>query len=158
MPKFLISACLAGESVRYDGKHCLNTTLKSLLESGQAIMICPEVAGGLKIPRLPAEILGGDGHDVLADQARVINVQGEDVTSEFILGAQKTLAFAQKHQVTHVVLKSHSPSCGSGQIYDGTFSGQKINGVGVTSALLQQHGFQLWTEHQFLEHLNTKTY
>ena len=149
MKKFLISACLVGQHVRYDGKHSLNEKIQTLIVSHQVILVCPEMAGGLAAPRLAAEIIGGDGHDVLAGKARVINTVGEDVTATFIQGAQLALTLAQHHQVTHVILKANSPSCGSQQIYDGTFQGQKRTGQGVTTALLQQHGFKVIDELQF---------
>lgn len=153
MKKYLISACLVGENVRYDGKNCLQHKLKQLIEMEQAVMICPEVSGGLSTPRLPAEIVGGDGYAVLNGHAKVIDSQGNDVTNEFILGAQKTLKLAQQHQVTHIILKANSPSCSSKLIYDGTFSGTKIQGKGVTTALLEQHGFMVMTEDEFLKQL-----
>ena len=156
MKKYLISACLIGENVRYDGKNCLQQQLKQLIETGQAVTICPEVSGGLSTPRPPAEIVGGDGCDVLNHRAKVIDAQDNDVTQAFILGAEKTLKLAQKYQVTHVILKANSPSCGSNMIYDGTFTGQKIHGVGVTTALLEQHGFQVITEDAFLKQLENK--
>lgn len=138
--KYLISACLVGENVRYDGKNCLHVA------TGQAVMICPEVSGGLNTPRLPAEIFGGDGEDVLNGRAKVLDTSGNDVSDAFILGATKALQLAQQHQVTHVILKANSPSCGSKLIYDGTFSGQKILGQGITTALLNlknQIGMQM---------------
>lgn len=150
MKKYLISACLTGENVRYDGKNSLQNKLKQLLETDQAVIICPEVSGGLSTPRLAAEIVGGDGHAVLKNQAKVIDTQGNNVSNEFILGAEKTLKLAQYYQVTHVILKANSPSCGSNLIYDGTFSGQKIQGKGVTTALLEQYGFIVMTEDEFL--------
>ena len=149
--KYLISACLAGYSVRYDGKHCLHQAIKQLLDAKQAVVVCPEVAGGLSTPRHAAEIVGGDGSDVLKGQAKVMTHTGEDVTQSFITGAHQALKLAQLHQVTHVVLKAHSPSCGSSLIYDGTFTGKKIQGLGVTAALLQQHGFQILNEDEFLD-------
>lgn len=152
--KYLISACLLGQAVRYDGGHCLVEALQQLLATGQAIAFCPEVAGGLSTPRLPAEIVAGDGLHVLAGQAKVLDSAGVDVTAAFVLGAERCLALAQQHQVTHVILKANSPSCGSRQIYDGSFSGQKIDGQGVTAALLKQHGFQVMTEHAFLQQLS----
>lgn len=154
MSKFLISACLAGQPVRYDGQHALQQTLKALLEQQRAVIICPEVSGGLATPRLAAEIVGGDGTDVLKGNAKVLDCAGTDVTQAFIEGAHHALKLAQLHQVTHVILKANSPSCGSNFIYDGSFTGQKIQGNGVTAALLKQHGFEVWTEHEFLEHLN----
>lgn len=153
MVKYLISACLVGEQVRYDGQDCLEAKLNALIENGQAIYVCPEVIGGLSIPRHPAEIMGGDGADVLAGRAKVIDTAGVDVTEAFIKGAHIALKLAQRHHVSHVILKSNSPSCGSQLIYDGSFSGQKIVGNGVTAALLKQHGFQVWTEQVFLDQL-----
>ena len=157
MKKYLISACLVGENVRYDGQNCLQQQLKQLIETDQAVMICPEVSGGLAIPRLPAEIVGGDGHDVLNHCARVLDLKGNDVTSAFISGAKKTLNLVKKHQITHIVLKANSPSCGSNMIYDGSFTGQKTRGVGVSTALLQQHGFEVMTEDEFLVRLNNSS-
>lgn len=151
--KYLISACLVGENVRYDAKNCLQHKLKYLVDTQQAIVICPEVSGGLSTPRHPAEIINGDGTAVLKGTAQVINIQGDDVTQAFILGAEKTLKLAQQHQVTHIILKANSPSCGSQMIYDGTFTGHKIQGKGVTATLLEQHGFQVMTEHEFLQKL-----
>ncbi len=154
MKKYLISACLVGENVRYDGKNCLQQQLKKLVATGQAVMICPEVSGGLNTPRLPAEIVKGHGVDVLNGQAKVLDTSGNDVSDAFILGATKALKLAQQHQVTHVILKANSPSCGSKLIYDGTFSGQKIQGQGVTTALLEQYGFKVITEDEFLAQFN----
>lgn len=154
--KYLISACLVGENVRYDGKNCLQQQLKRLIVTGQAVIICPEVFGGLPTPRSAGEIIGGNGTDVLNGHAKVIDTLGNDVSIEFILGAQKALKLAQDNQVTYVILKANSPSCGSWFIYDGTFSGQKIEGKGITTALLEQHGFKVLTEDEFYnEHLKT---
>lgn len=151
--KYLISACLLGQMVRYDGGHCQVAVLQQLLATGQAIAFCPEVAGGLSTPRLPAEIVAGDGLAVLAGQAQVLDSSGQDVTAAFIRGAERCLALAKQHQVSHVVLKANSPSCGSTQIYNGQFNGQKIDGQGVTAALLSQHGFAVLSEQQFLQQL-----
>lgn len=89
MNKYLISACLVGQNVRYDAKSCLQLKLKQLLDTHQAVVICPEIAGGLSTPRQPAEIINGDGFAVLQGQAKVMDLQGFDVTNEFILGAEK---------------------------------------------------------------------
>lgn len=151
MPKYLISACLVGENVRYDGQNCLQQKLRQLVIEQRAVIICPEVSGGLSTPRLAAEIVGGNGEDVLYGKAKVLDSAGNDVSNAFIQGAYKALQLAQKHQITHVILKANSPSCGSELIYDGSFSGNKIQGNGVTSALLKQHGFKVITEDQFLQ-------
>ena len=148
--KYLISACQVGENVRYDAKNCLHLALKQLIEQQRAICICPEISVGLSTPRLAAEIRGGNGFDVLAGKAQVITSHGQDVSDEFIQGAKATLALAQHLQVSHVILKANSPSCGSDGIYNGSFTGEKIQGVGVTTALLQQHGFVVMTENEFL--------
>ncbi|CAM9212980.1 2-thiouracil desulfurase family protein [Acinetobacter bereziniae] len=155
-PKYLISACLVGENVRYDAQNCLHDKLKQLLDNQHAVVICPEVSGGLSTPRPSAEIVGGDGYAVLLGQAKVQDANGDDVSSAFIQGAEKTLKLAQQHQVTHIVLKANSPSCGSNMIYDGSFSGQKVQGKGVTTALLEQHGFVVLTEDEFLKQLDSE--
>ena len=144
----LVSACLAGKPVRYDGSDCLHLKVQQLIDEQKAIAICPELLAGLPIPRLPAEIVGGDGAAVLAGTARVIDQAGQDVTQQYIQGAYSALAIAQKYQATHVVLKENSPSCGSQQIYDGSFLGMKIQGAGVTTALLRQHGILALSEKQ----------
>lgn len=151
--KYLISACLVGENVRYDAKNCYTHALKQLLLAKQAVIICPEVMGGLSTPRLTAEIVGGDGIDVLNGHARVLDSAGNDQSKAFVDGAYLALKLAQQHQVTHVVLKANSPSCGTHQIYDGNFNATKIMGQGVTAALLTQHGFKVIDENQFLQHL-----
>ncbi|WP_203364630.1 DUF523 domain-containing protein [Bacillus sp. REN10] len=142
----LISSCLAGESVRYDGAHCLEQPLRKLVEEGKAVMACPEVMGGLSIPREPAEIIGGDGRDVLTGKAKVVTKSGKDVTEQFISGAYRMLEKAQQVKATAVVLKENSPSCGSHMIYNGEFTGKKMAGDGVTAALLKQYGFRVISE------------
>jgi len=154
MPKYLVSACLAGENVRYDGKNCLQQKLKDLVKNNQAIMICPEVMGGLATPRLPAEIVGGSAQNVFTNQAKILDASGQDVTEEFLKGAYKALEIAKKNHITHVILKENSPSCGSHFIYDGTFQGQKTKGMGLTASLFQQHGFQVLSENEFLHQLD----
>lgn len=146
----LVSSCLAGLKVRYDGKDCLYTEIQRLTDEKNAETICPEVVGGLSIPRKPAEIVGGDGYDVLDGKAKVINTSGEDVTAEFLRGAYRALEKAIEVNATLIVLKESSPSCGSSKIYDGCFSGRKIPGNGVTSALLKRNGFKVISEEQFL--------
>lgn len=153
MPKYLMSACLAGENVRYDGRHCLQEQLKKLVENGDAIMVCPETMGGLATPRLPAEIVGGSAEDVLNGKAEVLDSKANNLTQTFINGAYKVLKIAQSNQITHVILKENSPSCGSHFIYDGTFKAQKIRGMGITATLLKQHGFIVLSEDDFLETL-----
>ncbi|MDV2884981.1 DUF523 domain-containing protein [Alkalihalophilus pseudofirmus] len=149
----LVSACLAGLEVRYDGKHSLDNRIRTLVEEKQAVTICPEVLGGFSTPREPAEIIGGDGEDVLDGKAKVINKCGEDVTSLYLKGAYATLETAKNINATLVVLKENSPSCGSTMIYNGEFKGEKIPGNGVTSALLKRNGLRVISEEQFVENI-----
>lgn len=148
-PKILISACLLGRPVRYNGsaKPVLHPALSAWQEAGQLVMICPEVAAGFSTPRPPAEITHGQsGPDVLASTARVQDTTGEDVTDQFISGAKIALALAQEHDCKFAILTDASPSCGSTHIYDGTFQGKKHPGAGVTTALLRAHGVQVFAE------------
>lgn len=147
----LVSSCLAGLNVRYNGTHCLHDRISKLVAENKAVTICPEVIGGLSTPREPAEIIGGDGEDVLNGKAKVVDKSGNDVTEFFIKGAYATLEKAKEINATIVVLKENSPSCGSSKIYNGEFNGKKIDGNGVTSALLKRNGFQVISEEQFIK-------
>ena len=146
----VISACLVGEKVRYDGNHKLDLFYKNLIDEKKAISICPEILGGLQVPREPAEIIGGDGYDVWNDQAKVMTVAGRDVTIQFKEGAKRALSIIKDLNVDTVILKSDSPSCGSTVIYDGTFTGNKKEGVGVTTALFTLNGINVYDEKTFL--------
>ncbi|WP_347550025.1 DUF523 domain-containing protein [Pseudalkalibacillus hwajinpoensis] len=147
----LVSSCLAGLEVRYDGHHSLNTNVRTLVEENNAVTICPELLGGFSTPREPAEIVGGDGEDVLNGKARVIERSGKDVTQLYIKGAYTTLDKAIEIGATIVVLKENSPSCGSSMIYNGEFIGKRVLGNGVTSALLKRNGLRVISEKQFAE-------
>lgn len=143
----IVSACFAGIHCRYDQRHNALAEIRRLVREGKAIPVCPEQAGGLPTPRNPAEIVGGgDGEDVLDGKARVIDNQGNDVTEQFLAGARKTLAVARAVGAKQAILKERSPSCGSCMIYDGTFSGGKKPGLGVTAALLRRHGIEVVSE------------
>lgn len=109
-------------------------------------MVCPELLGGFSTPREPAEIVGGDGVDVLEGRARVVERSGRDVTELYIKGAYETLEMARSIQATVVVLKEYSPSCGSSMVYNGEFRNKKVIGHGVTTALLQRNGIQVISE------------
>ena len=157
MPKILISACLLGEKVRYDGKDNLQThaRLQAWIKAGNVVAICPEMAGGLPTPRPPAEIQSSKtAVDILNGNAKIITDTNIDVTSQYLKGAYATLALAQKHHIHTAILKGRSPSCGSHQIYDGTFSRSLIAGMGVTTALLSQHGITVFDEMQINEALH----
>ena len=138
--KVVISACLLGVRCRYDGGDSRNEAAIKHKETDELIPVCPEEAGGLLTPRPPAEIVGGDGNDVLDGKAKIMTVDGTDVTEAYLKGAHHALQVAQSHRATQVILKARSPSCGCGDIYDGTFSGTLTAGDGVTTALLKRHG------------------
>jgi len=146
--KILVSACLLGEQVRYDGEILPNypPILKEWEKLGSVIPVCPEVTGGLPIPRPPAEIQGGDGKDVVAGTSKVMDINGKDVTTEFLIGAREALRLAEENDVEYAILKALSPSCGGKMTYDGSFSGSLKEGQGVTAALLGKMGIQVYNE------------
>ena len=142
----LVSACLAGCACRYDGSSNDDDEVARLVAEGRAVLVCPEEDGGLGTPRPPAEIVGGDGHDVLAGRARVVTREGRDVTEEYLEGARRALAAAQAAGATKAILKARSPSCGKARIYDGSFTRTLTAGDGVTTALLTQEGIEVLSE------------
>ncbi len=142
---YIISACLAGINCRYDGKNSGIVELEKLVKDGKAIALCPEVLGGLSIPRVSCEIILDD-----KGQKRVKTKDGNDVTDRFIDGAQKTLDIARILGTKVAILKSKSPSCGIGQVYDGTFSGNLIEGNGFTAELLIKNGVEVYSENNFI--------
>ncbi|MGM9891421.1 MAG: DUF523 domain-containing protein [Limosilactobacillus sp.] len=139
----LISACLAGFNVRYDGGNARRELAVKLVALGKAITVCPEIMAGFVTPRIPAEIQGGDGNDVLAGRARVVTKNGRDVTQQYVNAARQVFRIAQAHDVQVAFLKQKSPACGTQLVYDGHFSGHKIAGMGVTAALLAQNNIQV---------------
>ena len=145
--KLLISACLLGQPVRYDGKSkpiAQLAWLKQLEQEHRLVVICPELAGGLPVPRAPAERVGD----------RVLAENGIEVTDEFNLGAEKALALCQQHQIRFALLKANSPSCGNKQIYNGSFNQTLTAGMGLTAQLLSEHGVKVFSELE-LEQLKT---
>ncbi|MCK4261325.1 MAG: DUF523 domain-containing protein [Halanaerobiales bacterium] len=142
----LVSACLVGVNCRYNGEGNNHPDVLAYLKDKQWIPICPEQLGGLPTPRSPAEITNGDGADVLSKEASVVTQDGLDVSESFIRGAEETLHIAQLSRATEAILKERSPSCGSCQIYDGSFEGKKKLGSGVTATLLKLHGIQVRSE------------
>ena len=146
----MISACLLGQIVRYDAKKIEvdHRLLRQWQQEGRLVPVCPEVEGGLAVPRPAAEIDGGDGALVLAEYARVITADGEDLTERFLRGARAALHLARKHQIRMAILKENSPSCGSQLIYDGSFSGRKVKGSGVTTTLLENNRIKVFNEYQ----------
>lgn len=154
MNKILISACLSGFHVRYNGSgSTLVSDALSLWQQQQRLVVCcPEMAAGFSIPRPPAEITVGDnGISVLQGQGQVRENNGQDVTERFLLGAYLALEMAQAHHCRYALLTDGSPSCGSQMLYDGNFSGVTRPGAGVAAQLLRQHGIIVYSHHQIDE-------
>lgn len=145
----ILSACLCGIECKYDGNSNMHPVFQELLRCGRAIPVCPEQLGGLPTPRVPAEI-SGTGEQVLGGRARVINRLGDEVSTSFIKGAQQTLNIAKTVNPSLIILKSRSPSCGVGAIYDGSFSSRLKEGDGVTAALLKRHGYAVIDDETYL--------
>lgn len=144
-----MSACLLGKEVRYDGSDCRQDgMLKQWQNEGRIISFCPEVAGELPVPRPPAEIENGNAETVLQGKNNVRRKDGTDVTDAFLQGAEKALAECWKYRIKIAVLKEDSPSCGVRRVNNGTFSGIKIDGQGVTTLLLARHGISVFSEQQ----------
>jgi uncharacterized protein YbbK (DUF523 family) len=145
----LVSACLLGRPVRYDGsaKTAAHSALVQWAAEGRLVALCPEIAAGFATPRAPAEIEERrDGSEVLAGRAVVREATGADVTSAYCEGARAALAIARQKGCRFALLTDGSPSCGSNFIYDGSFSGQIHEGVGVTTALLRENGVEVFAE------------
>ena len=138
MKKILVSACLLGYNCRYKGDNCKNEKALALSSEAELIPVCPEVLGGLPTPRLPGEIVGD----------KVLASNGDDVTEQYLRGARLALEIAKNNRVALCVLKANSLSCGKGKIYDGTFSGTKTEGNGMTARLLLAEGFEVITEEE----------
>jgi len=132
----MISACLAGVRCRFDGASKPNEKVIELVRQGKAVLVCPEQLGGMPTPRVPSEIVG----------KKVMSKEGKDVTANFILGAEEALKIAKMYGCKEAILKQKSPSCGSGVIFDGTFSKKKIKGDGMFARLLKKNGIKVRTE------------
>ena len=149
--KILVSACLMGHAVRYDGraKPLIHPAIERWREEGRLVTICPEMSAGMVVPRPPAEIAdGATGEDALAGTARVMEISGGDVTDGFRQAAENALALARETGCRYALLIDGSPSCGSGFIYDGTFSGGRHPGDGVTAALLKRAGIEVYSDRE----------
>ena len=144
MNRILISSCLLGNPVRYDGnsKPVYHDIINYWQQLGCLVTICPEMSGGLPVPKPAAEI---------QINGKVLTQSGQDVSEQFKRGAQNTLALCQQQHIKVAVLKQSSPSCGSLNIYDGSFSGQKISGMGVSAKLLTEHGVKVFCEQTLVE-------
>lgn len=134
----IVSACLAGVKCRYDGKANPSDKVNELVKEGKAVLVCPEQLGGLTTPRPTAEKVG----------ERVLTKDGVDVTPQFIKGAKESLKIAKENGCNEAILKSKSPSCGCGKIYDGTFSGKLIDGDGIFTELLKKNNINVSSEEE----------
>jgi uncharacterized protein YbbK (DUF523 family) len=132
----IVSACLAGIRCRYNGEASDCQKVIELVKQGRAIPVCPEHLGGLPTPREPAEQKNG----------KIFTISGKDVTSQFAKGAQETLRIAKLAKCDKAIFKSKSPSCGSGKVFDGTFSGRLVDGDGITTKILKENGIKVVTE------------
>ncbi len=151
MEKILISACLLGAKVRYHGGDALldHPVLKRWADEGRLVSVCPEVAGDLPTPRPPAELIGdGGGRAVLDRRLSVKTEDGTDLSDAFITGAGSALALARQHSIKLAILKDGSPSCGTTYIRDGSFSGRRVNDLGVAAALLERTGVRVFSDMQ----------
>ena len=137
--KYIVSACLLGDNCKYNGGNNYSKEIIEFLKDKEYIKVCPECLGGLKIPRVPSEIKGD----------KVLSKEGSNVTTQYNLGAEKVLNIALKNNCDCAILKSKSPSCGCGLIYDGTFSNKLISGDGITTRLLKEHGLKVINSDEF---------
>jgi uncharacterized protein YbbK (DUF523 family) len=148
----LVSKCLLGENCKYNGKNNKSDKVAEYLKDKAFIGVCPEVMGGLKTPRRPAEICFGSGEDVISKKAAVINDRGENCTGQYLKGAARVLGIAHGSGATLAILKENSPSCGCHSIYNGEFSGKTKKGCGVTTSLLRKHGISVISEEELEKH------
>jgi uncharacterized protein YbbK (DUF523 family) len=154
MEKIFLSACLLGERVRYHGgeANIVSDIIEKWKKEGRIVSLCPEVSAGFSVPRPPSEIYGeGGGSAVLNGTAKVVKKDHNDYSDLFVLGAQNTMKMILEHKIKMAILKEGSPSCGVNFIYDGTFSGKKVTGQGVTSSLLKKNGIHVFAETQIEE-------
>ena len=136
--KILVSACLLGDKCKYNGGDNFNEKVVEFVKNNEIVKVCPEVLGGLSIPRIPCEIKSG----------QVMTKDGTLCTAQFHQGAQKALKMALEKNIDFAILKSRSPSCGKDKIYDGTFSGTLVKGNGIFAELLMQNGIKIFSEEE----------
>ena len=150
---YLVSACLCGVNCKYSGKNNFNEECFKLLQDGKAILVCPEQLGGLTTPRRPSEIQGRTSEIVINNIGKVVDNLGDDVTNQFIRGAEEALNIAKQTGIKVAILKEGSPSCGSEYIYDGSFSGKKIKGEGITTFLLKENGIEVISDEDYIDRI-----
>ena len=136
--KILVSSCLLGINCKYDGNNNKNNKVLEYLKGKEVIPICPEIYGGLQTPRIPSEIVDD----------KVMTKDKRDVTKEYLKGADETLKLARLFNIKKALLKANSPSCSNNEIYDGTFTGNKIKGMGITAKLLKENGIEIINENE----------
>lgn len=144
----LVSACLLGINCKYNGDNNKDFKVLEYLKDKEFIIVCPEQLGGMSTPRDPSEIIRLDGDAVINGETSVITNKRLDVTKKFKLGANETLKIAKLYNCKEAILKEGSPSCGSNYIYDGTFTGKKRDGIGVTTSLLKHNGIKVISENE----------
>lgn len=149
---YLISSCLCGINCKYSGGNNLNEKCLDILKEGKGILICPEQLGGLSTPRLPAEIIG-EAKNILKGMDKIITKNNIDVTKEFLKGAKETLKIAKLYNINKAILKDGSPSCGVNYIYDGSFTGKKIKGNGLTTEILIENGIEVISDIDIMEEI-----
>ncbi len=143
----IVSKCLAGCPCRYDGRDNLVPEIRALVERGEAIAVCPEVLGGLPTPRAPSEI---------QPDGRIVDRRGEDVTAQFVRGAERAAEICREKGCTGAILKARSPSCGKDVVYDGSFTGTRVPGSGVFAQMLLRAGIPVMTEEEYTTKEETK--
>ncbi|WP_418290938.1 2-thiouracil desulfurase family protein [Massilicoli timonensis] len=141
--RYVVSSCLMGEPCKYNGKSNANETIIQFLQGKDYVCVCPEQLGGLPTPRPCAEIRDG----------KIINENKEDVSAAYLFGAQEALRIANEHEANVAIMQARSPSCGKGEIYDGTFSKKLIAGSGLTVRLFERNGIYVWNSDRFVEYL-----
>lgn len=144
----LVSACLAGRECTYQATHRATSEVLRLVSEGRAVLVCPEEEAGLGTPRPEAEVQEATGEDVLDGRARVLTVEGEDVTEQYLRGARIATDRAAKTGCAVAILKARSPACGCGAIYDGSFDGTLRDGDGVAAAALRRAGVDVMTDEE----------
>ncbi len=137
--KYAISKCLCGHNCKYNGGNNLNNKLKDLENNNEVITICPEIFGGLPIPRIPFELING----------KAINKEGLDITKEVLEGCNKALKLILDNNIDLVILKENSPTCGVNYIYDGTFTHTKIKGCGLLTQMLKENNIKVISDEEF---------
>ncbi|MEG1311006.1 MAG: DUF523 domain-containing protein [Romboutsia sp.] len=152
-----VSACLFGINCKYTGNNNENDIVIKYLKGKQYILICPEQLGGLSTPRNPAEIINGNGYNVLNDESKILDNKGIDVTYKFINGANESLKILNMYGCKKAILKEGSPSCGSNFIYDGSFLGKKIDGLGTTTALFRNNKIEVISEFDLFKNIHSKS-